>query len=103
MSSLCELKITKLLDDTQIDDDPADRKRLLDDERYEEKLWLKSQAGVRVKLADKEEDDDDDEDNYDDEMDEDVAHRTQVKYNSSQILLKQRTKNRKKGKKKDGK
>merc|ERR1740121_3615455 len=100
----CELKISKLLNLTQhAEEDPADRKRMLDDERYEEKLMRKSQSGVRIKLNDKEEDNDDDEDGYEEELDEDVAHRRQVKYNSDQILLKQQTKNRKKGKKKDAK
>merc|ERR1740121_2228824 len=99
----CELKISKLLNLTQNEEDPHDRKRLLDDERYEEKLMRKSQSGVRIKLNDKEEDVDDDEDGYEEEMDEDVAHRRQVKYNSDQILLKQQTKNRKKGKKKEAK
>jgi len=100
----CELKVSKLLNLThQMEEDPTDRKRMLDDDKYEERLMLKSQSGVRIKLADKEEDGDDDEDGYEEEMDEDVAHRRQVKYNSDQILLKQQTKNRKKSKKKDAK
>merc|ERR1740121_1574533 len=74
----CELKISKLLNLTQNEEDPHDRKRLLDDERYEEKLMRKSQSGVRIKLNDKEEDVDDDEDGYEEEMDEDVAHRRQA-------------------------
>jgi len=100
----CELKISKLLNLTHhVEDDPADRRRMLDDERYEEKLMLKSQSGVRIKLTDKEEDADDDDDAYEEEMDEDVAHRRQVKYNSEQIVSKQHIKNRKKGKKKEAK
>mmetsp|Transcript_53904 Transcript_53904/g.138858 ORF Transcript_53904/g.138858 Transcript_53904/m.138858 type:complete len:539 (-) Transcript_53904:412-2028(-) len=94
----CELKVSKLLSLTHSLDDPNDRKRLLDEERYEEKLMLKSQSEARIKLTDKDEEADDDENSFDEEMDEDVWHRKQVKYNSEQILEKQQTKNRKKAK-----
>lgn len=96
----CELKISKLLSLTHHLDDPNDRKRMLDEERYEEKLMMKSQSDARIKLQDKEEEADNDSEDFDEEMDEDVAHRKQVKYNSEQILEKQQTKNRKKNKKK---
>merc|ERR1712217_845866 len=95
----CDMKISKLLSLTQHLDDPNDRKRMLDEERYEEKLMIKSQSDARIKLTDKEEEADDDDDDYEEEMDEDVWHRKQVKYNSEQILEKQQTKNRKKAKK----
>lgn len=94
----CDMKISKLLSLTQHLDDPNDRKRMLDEERYEEKLMIKSQSDARIKLTDKEEEADDDDDDYEEEMDEDVWHRKQVKYNSEQILEKQQTKNRKKNK-----
>jgi coiled-coil domain-containing protein 151 len=95
----CELKISKLLSMTHHLDDVNDRKRLMDEERYEEKLMMRSQSDARIKLTDKEEDADDDDDDFEEEMDEDVWHRKQVKYNSEQILEKQQTKNRKKAKK----
>jgi len=95
----CELKISKLLSLTTHLDDPNDRKRMLDEERYEEKLMMKSQSDARIKLADKEEENDNDSEDFEEEMDEDVWHRKQVKYNSEQILEKQQTKNRKKNKK----
>merc|ERR1719410_1944513 len=99
----CELKITKLLNLTHnAEDDPTAVSKKMIDDNYEEQL-RKSQSGVRIKLTDKEEDVDDDEDAYEEEMDEDVANRKHVKYNSDQILLKQQTKQRKKGKKKDAK
>merc|ERR1712226_1428347 len=96
----CELKISKLLSQTHhLDEDPDDRRRLLEEERYEEKLMLKSQSDARIKLADKDEDADNDSDDLDDDLDEDVWHRKQVKYNSEQILEKQHSKARRKGKK----
>jgi len=95
----CELKISKLLSLTQHVEDPEDRKKLIDDERYEEKLMMKSQSAARIKLKDKEDEADSDNDDFDEEMDEDVCHRKQVKYNSEQIMEKQQTKNRKKAKK----
>uniref|UniRef100_A0A7S1ME71 ODAD1 central coiled coil region domain-containing protein n=1 Tax=Alexandrium catenella TaxID=2925 RepID=A0A7S1ME71_ALECA len=95
----CELKISKLLSLTHHLDDPNDRKRMFDEERYEEKLMMKSQSDARIKLADKEEEADNDSEDFDEEMDEDVWHRKQVKYNSDQIVEKQQTKNRKKNKK----
>merc|ERR1712107_416842 len=79
--------------------DANDRRRMLDDEgRYEEKLM--NQSVARIKLTDKEEEADDDDDDFEEEMDEDLPHRKQVKYNSEQILEKQQTKNRKKAKSK---
>lgn len=98
----CELKILKLVSITQSMEEEMD-KREIDDERYEEKLILRNQADVRIKLTDKDDDGDDDDDAFEEEMDEDVWHRKQVKYNSEQILEKQQTKNRKKAKKKTGK
>merc|ERR1711941_142936 len=95
----CEIKISKLLSLTQHIDDPDDRKKLIDDERYEEKLMMKSQSAARIKLNDKEDEADSDNDDFDEAMDEDVCHRKQVKYNSEQIMEKQQTKNRKKAKK----
>mmetsp|Transcript_15807 Transcript_15807/g.40180 ORF Transcript_15807/g.40180 Transcript_15807/m.40180 type:complete len:533 (-) Transcript_15807:286-1884(-) len=93
----CELKVSKLLSLTHnLEDDPSDRKRMLDEERYEEKLMLRNQSDARIKLSDKDEDADDDDDAFEEEMDEDVWHRKQVKYNSEQILEKQQTKNRRK-------
>merc|ERR1712232_678962 len=63
----CELKISKLLSLTHsLADDPDDRKRLLDEERYEEKLMLKGQSEARIKLADKDEDGDNDSDDLED-------------------------------------
>mmetsp|Transcript_86201 Transcript_86201/g.192756 ORF Transcript_86201/g.192756 Transcript_86201/m.192756 type:complete len:533 (-) Transcript_86201:36-1634(-) len=95
----CELKLSKLLSLTQHVADPDDRKKVVDEERYEEKLMMKSQSDARIKLNDKEDDADSDNDDFDEEMDEDVWHRKQVKYNSEQIMEKQQTKNRKKAKK----
>jgi len=99
----CELKISKLLSLTNHLEDMNDRQRQLDEERYEEKLMMRSQSEARIKLTDKEEEGDDEDDDFDEEMDEDISHRKQVKYNSDQILEKQQTKNRKKakGKKKE--
>merc|ERR1711988_543013 len=95
----CELKIAKLLTLTHNADDPDGRKGGLDDDRYEEKLMMKSQSAARIKLNDKEDEADSDNDDFDEEMDEEVCHRKQVKYNSEQIMEKQQTKNRKKAKK----
>merc|ERR1719436_788909 len=80
-------------------DDENERKRMLDEERYEEKMMARSQTDARIKLNDKEEDVDDDDD-FDEEMDEDLCGRKQVKYNSEQILDKSLAKNRRKAKKK---
>jgi len=100
----CELKVLKLLSLTQgMDEDAGDRKRLLDEDRYEERLMLRSQSDVRIKLIDKDDDGDDDDDGFEEEMDEDVCQRKQVKYSSEQILERQPAKNKKKGKKKAGK
>lgn len=93
---VCEMKIAKLI--PLLHEEHGSRQaRLLEDERYEEKLMLKSQSEARIKLTDKHDEDDDDDD-LDDEEDMDVSHRKQVKYNSEQILEKQFTKNRKKAK-----
>merc|ERR1719343_539878 len=52
----CELKVSKLLSLTHnMEDDPSDRKRMLDEERYEEKLMLRNQSDARIKLSDKDE------------------------------------------------
>ena len=45
----CELKISKLLSLTHHLDDPNDRKRIMDEERYEEKLMLRNQSEARIK------------------------------------------------------
>jgi len=96
----CELKISKLLSQTQhIADDPDERRAMLDGDAYESKLMLKSQSDVRIKLTDKDDDGDNDSDDLDDDLDEDVWHRKQVKYNSEQIIEKQNSKARRKGKK----
>merc|ERR1719343_1941919 len=97
--AVCESKLGKLLGLTQHLDDPNDRQRAMDEERYEEKLMMKSQSDARIKLTDKDEEGDSDADEFEEEMDEDVPHRKQVKYNSEQIMEKQQTKNRKKAKK----
>eukprot|EP00933_Yihiella_yeosuensis_P060993 TRINITY_DN63809_c0_g1_i1.p1 TRINITY_DN63809_c0_g1~~TRINITY_DN63809_c0_g1_i1.p1 ORF type:complete len:574 (-),score=196.11 TRINITY_DN63809_c0_g1_i1:289-1899(-) len=94
----CEMKISKLLCLTLPLEDQNDRKRMQDEERYEEKLMMRSQSDARIKIGDQEEDGEDDDD-FEEEMDEDVWHRKQVKYNSEQIMEKQQTKNRKKAKK----
>mmetsp|Transcript_55754 Transcript_55754/g.129850 ORF Transcript_55754/g.129850 Transcript_55754/m.129850 type:complete len:533 (-) Transcript_55754:122-1720(-) len=100
----CELKISKLLSLTQHLDDPNDRQRMLDEERYEEKLMMKSQSDARIRLADKEEEADNDSEDFDEEMDEDVLQLKQVVNNSDQMVLVEQSKNRKKNKKskKDG-
>merc|ERR1711948_153773 len=100
----CELKISKLLSLTHHLDDPNDRRRMLEDDRYEEKMLAKGQSDAKIKLTEQEQDADDDDDDFEEEMDEDVWNRKHVKYNSEQIMEKQQTKNRKKGKgkKKDG-
>merc|ERR1719230_1342898 len=58
-------------------DDQNERKRLLDEERYEEKMMARSQTDARIKLNDKEEEADDDDDDFEEEMDEDVFGRKQ--------------------------
>jgi len=96
----CELKISKLLSQTHhLDEDPDDRKRLLDEERYEEKLMSKSQSNARIKLTDKDDEGDNDSDDLEDDLDEDVWQRKQVKSNSTLILEKENSKTRRKGKK----
>jgi len=94
----CELKISRLLGMTQDADNDNERKKLADEE-FEEKQMMKSQSAARIRLKDKEDEADSGDDEFDEEMDEDVTHRKQVKYNSEQILEKQQTKNRKKAKK----
>jgi hypothetical protein len=97
----CEMKISKLLSLTQHLEDMNERQRALEDERYEEKLMMRSQSEARIKLTDKEDDAEDDDDDFEEDMDENVK-RKNIKSNSDQILEKQQTKNRKKkGKKKD--
>jgi len=93
----CGMRLDKLLRLTGLSKEDLNNGRaLLDDERYEEKLLLRSQADVRVKPADKEDDGDDDDDGF--EEDEDVCGRSHVKYNSKQILEKQKARSRRKGK-----
>jgi len=89
----CELKITRLLSLTG----DAEDVELDEDDRYEEKLMLKSQSEARIKLNDLG-DDAEEYDDFEEEMDEDVSHRKQIKYNSEQILEKQSSKVRKKAK-----
>jgi len=98
----CELKLSKLLSLTSEVDDSDGRGQTiaLDDDKYEEKLLAKSASDVRVKLNDQEQDADDDDDDFEEELDEDVWNRKHVKYNSEQIMERQVTKLRKKGKKK---
>jgi hypothetical protein len=98
----CELKLSKLLSLTSEVDDSDGRGRAIaiDDDKYEEKLLAKSASDVRVKLNDQEQDADDDDDDFEEELDEDVWNRKHVKYNSEQIMERQVTKLRKKGKKK---
>jgi len=91
----CEMKISKLLSLTQHLEDMNERQRALEDERYEEKLMMRSQSEARVKLTDKEDDAEDDDDDFEEDMDENVK-RKNIKSNSDQILEKQQTKNRKK-------
>lgn len=88
----CNLKLSTLL---SLD---PNRRRLVDEDRYEEKLMQRSLSQAKIKLPDKEEDNDDDDDDFDDENDMDLTGRKQVKYNSEQVLEKQQTKNRKKAK-----
>jgi len=90
-----ELKISKLLSLTAHLDNEDDMRIA---ERYEEKLMMRSQSDARIKLTDKHEDAEDDDDEFEEEIDEDVAHRKQVKYNSEQILEKQQTRKSRKAK-----
>merc|ERR1719356_2085440 len=90
----CDIRIQRLMSFTAPHlDDQNERKRMLDEERYEEKIMARSQTDARIKLNDKEEEADDDDD-FEEEMDEDVCGRKQVKYSSEQILEKQLTRNR---------
>merc|ERR1719356_1652507 len=85
----CDIRIQRLMSFTAPhQDDQNERKRMLDEERYEEKMMARSQTDARIKLNDKAE-----------EADEDVCGRKQVKYNSEQILEKQLTRNRRRAKK----
>lgn len=81
----------------------SDRQRRLDDERYEEKLMLRSQSDARIKLNVQEEEHDDDDDDLDEELDDEVSHRKQIKYNSERVEQQQQIRNKRKskGKKKD--
>mmetsp|Transcript_28795 Transcript_28795/g.83322 ORF Transcript_28795/g.83322 Transcript_28795/m.83322 type:complete len:531 (+) Transcript_28795:99-1691(+) len=92
----CDVKLKKLLSITQSAEEDGGR-ALVNEERYEEKLLLRSQSDARVKPTDTDDegDDDDDDDGYEDE---DVPRRDHVKHNSKQILEKQKTKSRRKGK-----
>lgn len=99
----CELKISKLLSLTAPLEEVSDRQRRLDDERYEEKLMLRSQSDARIKLNVQEEEHDDDDDDLDEELDDEVSHRKQIKYNSERVEQQQQIRNKRKskGKKKD--
>mmetsp|Transcript_838 Transcript_838/g.1881 ORF Transcript_838/g.1881 Transcript_838/m.1881 type:complete len:484 (-) Transcript_838:134-1585(-) len=92
-----EKKISKLLSLTAKFEEISEQQRQMDEERYEEKLMMRSQSEARIKLTDKEEDNEDDDD-FDEEIDEDVFSRKQAIQNSEQILEKNQTKNRLKGK-----
>merc|ERR1712072_910440 len=97
--SQCELKLSKLMSLTHLDQQPGRRQLKIDTAGYEEKMLAKSQSDVRIKLNDQDQDADEDDDDFEEEMDEDVWNRKHVKYNSEQILEKQHKKNRKKAKK----
>ncbi|CAJ1344050.1 unnamed protein product [Effrenium voratum] len=99
----CELKISKLLSLTAPLEEVSDRQRRLDDERYEEKLMMRSQSEARIKLTVQEEEHDDDDDDLDEELDDEVSHRKQIKYNSERVEQQQQIRNKRKakGKKKD--
>lgn len=88
-----EKKISKLLSLTAKFEEISEQQRQMDEERYEEKLMMRSQSEARIKLTDKEEDNEDDDD-FDEEIDEDVFSRKQAIQNSEQILEKNQTKNR---------
>lgn len=77
----CELKLSKLCSLTQNLDDPNDIKKMLAEKKYEEKLLIKNQLDARVKLTHIEEETDDEDDDFFEQIDEDVWHRKQVKYN----------------------
>merc|ERR1712066_818322 len=95
----CDIRIQRLISFTAPHlDDQNERKRMLDEERYEEKIMARSQTDARIKLNDKEDEADDDDDDFEEEMDEDLCHRKTVKHLSEQILEKQQTKLRKKAK-----
>jgi len=96
--SQCELKLSKLMSLTHLDQQPGRRQLKIDTAGYEEKMLSKSQSDVRIKLTDQDQDGDEDDDDFEEEMDEDVWNRKHVKYNSEQILEKQHKKNRKKSK-----
>lgn len=99
----CELKLSTLINQTHHLDDPNERRRMLNDTQYEEKMLAKSQGDVRIRLQDHEQDADEDDDDFDEEIDEDVHSRANVKHNSDQIRLRHDTnKKRKKGKGKKG-
>merc|ERR1712139_462197 len=86
--SQCELKLSKLMSLTHLDQQPGRRQLKIDTAGYEEKMLAKSQSDVRIKLNDQDQDADEDDD-FEEEMDEDVWNRKHVKYNSEQILEKQ--------------
>merc|ERR550537_1417001 len=96
--SQCELKLSKLMSLTHLDQQPGRRQLKIDTAGYEEKMLSKSQSDVRIKLTDQDQDGDEDDDDFEEEMDEDVWNRKHVKYNSEQILEKQHKKQRKKTK-----
>merc|ERR1719456_1969413 len=96
--SQCELKLSKLMSLTHLDQQPGRRQLKIDTAGYEEKMLSKSQSDVRIKLTEQDQDADEDDDDFEEEMDEDVWNRKHVKYNSEQIMEKQHKKNRKKAK-----
>merc|ERR1711934_288679 len=98
--SQCELKLSKLMSLTHLDQQAGRRQIKIDTAEYEEKMLNKSQSDVRIKINDQDADADEDDDDFEEEQDEDVWNRKHVKYNSEQILEKQHKKNRKKAKSK---
>ncbi|OLP91686.1 Coiled-coil domain-containing protein 151 [Symbiodinium microadriaticum] len=94
MLEQCELKISKLLSLTAPLEDVSDRQRRMDDEKYEEKLMLRSQSEARIKLNVQEEEHDDDDDDLDEELDDEVSHRKQIKYNSERVEQQQQIRNK---------
>jgi hypothetical protein len=94
-----ELKLSKLLKRTLEFTDPDQSSSMkLDDDKYEAKLLAKSASDVRIKLTDQEQDGDDDDDDFEEDVDEEVCSRKHVKYMSEQLLEKEQTRKRKKGK-----
>jgi len=90
----CELKVSELMSLTRgAEDGLSDRNQLEDAYDSDKPMRTSNHMGIRIKLAEEEEVHEDEE-GSEDEIDEDVVHRRQAKYNSDQILLRQQTKNR---------